>query len=122
MVKLKLSIVYKEGSLKIMVIHAKNLESKRSSLPDSYVKLKLTPDAMKETKRKTKIVKENRHPTFMEMIVYDYPLSVVKERVLNVAVWESDMVHGNTYIGAAMIPLGQLDLTHEIVSWFPFTG
>ena len=120
--QVKLSIVYKEGSLKIMVIHAKNLESKRSSVPDSYVKLKLTPDAMKETKRKTKIVKENRHPTFMEMIVYDYPLSVVKERVLNVAVWESDMVHGNTYIGAAMIPLGQLDLTNEIVSWFPFTG
>jgi len=57
----------------------------------------------------------------MEMIAYPLPLSVVKERVLNVSVWDQDLM-GSSYIGAALIPLGQMDLTQETVSWYPFTG
>lgn len=37
--------------------------------PSTYVKVYLLPDPTKATKRKTKIVKRNCHPSFMEMVI-----------------------------------------------------
>ena len=83
--QIKLSIVYKNGSLILMIMHAKNLKSNRSQSPDCYVKTYLLPDLNKMTKRKTRIVRNSCHPTFMEMIVYQgYPIERVKERRLQV--------------------------------------
>lgn len=68
-----------------MIMHAKNLKSNRSQSPDCYVKTYLLPDLNKMTKRKTRIVRNSCHPTFMEMIVYQgYPIERVKERRLQV--------------------------------------
>lgn len=36
--------------------------------PSTYVKVYLLPDAAKVTKRKTKVVRKNCHPSFMEMV------------------------------------------------------
>lgn len=36
--------------------------------PNTYVKVYLKPDPTKATKRKTKVVKKNCHPSFMEMV------------------------------------------------------
>ena len=122
--EVKLTLHYKNNSLIVMVMHAKNLKSRISpeKQPNTYVKTKLTPDPRNETKRKTKVASRNSDPVFMELVVYREALAVVKEKMLNVSVWESDRVHGNTYIGASLIPLCQMDLTQETVSWFPFTG
>ncbi|XP_077560079.1 phosphatidylinositol 4-phosphate 3-kinase C2 domain-containing subunit alpha-like [Haemaphysalis longicornis] len=116
--RIKLSIVYKAGSLSIMVMHAENLACERKSLPDCYIKSYLHPDAEKVTKRKTKVVFKNSHPTFMELLVYNYPLSLVLHRVLEVSAWDHDRVQENEFLGAALIDLSRMDLTRESTHWY----
>lgn len=117
--QVKLSIVYKNATLTIMIMHAKNLTSSRSQMPDTYVKTYLLPDANKTTKRKTKVVNRSCHPTFMELIVYHLPFDEVRRRVLQVSIWEYDMVSENQFLGAALIKLAELNLRTEVISWYP---
>ena len=68
--QLKLSIEYHKDVLHVMVHHAKDLAIPDGSKdePNSYVKVYLRPDPHKATKRKTRVVRKNRHPSFMEMV------------------------------------------------------
>ncbi|GBM21548.1 Phosphatidylinositol 4-phosphate 3-kinase C2 domain-containing subunit alpha [Araneus ventricosus] len=115
--QIKLSTVYKKDSLFIMVMHAKNLSSPKGTAPDPYVKTYLLPDPSKTTKRKTKIVSKSCHPTFMEMLVYNLPLEVVRHKALHVSVWDYDRVQENEFLGAVLIPLNY-DLSKEITQWY----
>lgn len=54
------------------------------SLPSPYVKTYLLPDMHKITKRKTRVIRRNIHPTFMEMLVYRLPLENIQKRLLQV--------------------------------------
>ncbi|KAG8182177.1 hypothetical protein JTE90_017128 [Oedothorax gibbosus] len=116
--QVKLSIVYKNDSLFIVVMHAKNLSSPKGTAPDPYIKAYLLPDPNKTTKRKTKIVSKNCHPTFMEMLVYNLPLDVVRHKGLHVSVWDYDRVQENEFLGAVLIPLTH-DLSKETIQWYP---
>lgn len=51
-----------------MVHHVRGLPRLNGQEPSTYVKVYLQPDADKSTKRKTKVVKRNCHPCFMEMV------------------------------------------------------
>lgn len=51
-----------------MVHHARGLPKLNGQEPSTYVKVYLQPDVSKSTKRKTKVVKKNCHPSFMEMV------------------------------------------------------
>lgn len=52
-----------------MVHHAKDLPRIAGNQePSTYVKVYLLPDHYKATKRKTKVVKKNCYPSFMEMV------------------------------------------------------
>lgn len=53
-------------------------------LPSPYVKTYLLPDMHKITKRKTRVLRRNIHPTFMEMLVYRMPLESIQKRLLQV--------------------------------------
>lgn len=54
-----------------MVHHVRGLPLVGNSQePSTYVKVYLQPDPTKATKRKTKVVKKNCHPSFMEMVCY----------------------------------------------------
>lgn len=67
--QLKLSLHYQRGRLLVMVHHARDLSKVAAGQePSPYVKVYLRPDQNKETKRKTKVVRKNCHPTFMEMV------------------------------------------------------
>ena len=55
-----------------------------TELPSPYVKTYLLPDMHKITKRKTRVIKKNTNPTFMEMLVYRLPLDHVQNRLLQV--------------------------------------
>uniref|UniRef100_A0A224Z520 Phosphatidylinositol-4-phosphate 3-kinase n=1 Tax=Rhipicephalus zambeziensis TaxID=60191 RepID=A0A224Z520_9ACAR len=116
--RIKLSIVYKANALSIMVMHAENLACMRKSLPDCYIKAYLHPDPEKVTKRKTKVVFKNNHPTFMEMLEYNYPHALIAERVLEVSAWDHDRVQENEFLGAAIIDLSRMDLTRESTHWY----
>lgn len=53
----------------VMVHHARSLSTVAGGQePSPYVKVYLLPDQSKVTKRKTKVVRRNCHPTFMEMV------------------------------------------------------
>ncbi|XP_013780089.1 phosphatidylinositol 4-phosphate 3-kinase C2 domain-containing subunit alpha-like [Limulus polyphemus] len=120
--EVKLSIIYKNNSLFVMVMHAKNLRSSKYSAPDSYVKTYLIPDPHKLTKRKTKVVFKSTHPTFMEMLVYGLPLNVVKKRTLHLSVWNFDRVQENAFLGSTTISLEELNLLKENVKWYPLNS
>ncbi|XP_054153731.1 phosphatidylinositol 4-phosphate 3-kinase C2 domain-containing subunit alpha-like [Oppia nitens] len=121
--QVKLSIVYKNMSLVIMIMHAKNLQSCRSTAPDCYVKTYLNPDPSKVTKRKTRIINKSCHPTFMEMIVYHgIPIEKLQQKTLQVSVWDYDRVTENVLIGGTHIILNQLNLKRETCDWFALQG
>lgn len=67
--QIKLSLHYTRGTLSVMVCHARGLPKVANGQePNTYVKVYLKPDPPKVTKRKTKVVKKNCHPSFMEMV------------------------------------------------------
>lgn len=67
--QIKLSLHYARGTLSVMVYHARGLPKMANAQePNTYVKVYLKPDPTKATKRKTKVVKKNCHPSFMEMV------------------------------------------------------
>lgn len=118
--QVKLSLSYKNSSLIIMVMHAKNLALLEGSIsPNCYAKTYLLPDPHKQTKRKTRVVRQSCHPTFMELIVYRIPLQALKRLTLQVSVWHSELVQYKAFMGAALIPLDKIDLSKEITSWYP---
>lgn len=118
--QIKLSLVYKNASLIIMVMHAKNLPSiKGTSGPNCYAKTYLLPDPTKRSKQKTRVIRQSCHPTFMELIVYKWPLEHLKKMTLQVSLWDCDYVQVKGYLGAALIPLKDVDLMHETVAWYP---
>lgn len=71
-----------------MVQHARDLNgvaiNGTAEPPSPYVKTYLMPDPHKLTKRKTRIIRRNIHPTFMEMLVYRLPLEQIQQRLLQV--------------------------------------
>lgn len=119
--QVKLSIAYKNMSLVIMIMHAKNLACPEGQQqgPNCYAKTYLLPDQAKQTKRKTKVVSRSCHPTFMELIVYDYPLQMLKNKTLQVSIWHSELVQQKAFMGAALVPLDSLEANREIVAWYP---
>ena len=67
--QLKLSLHYTRGTFCVMVHHARGLPKVANAQePNTYVKVYLKPDPTKATKRKTKVVRKNCHPSFMEMV------------------------------------------------------
>ena len=55
--------------VQVMVHHIQNLgfSDQAREEPNAYVKVYLKPDPTKQTKRKTKVVKKNCNPSFMEV-------------------------------------------------------
>lgn len=62
-----------------MVNHARSLPLVGNSQePSTYVKVYLLPDPTKTTKRKTKVVKRNCFPSFMEMVIISHGLIFIE--------------------------------------------
>lgn len=103
-----------------MIHHARGLPKVANAQePNTYVKVYLKPDPTKATKRKTKVVKKNCHPSFMEMLEYRMPLEVIKERTLEATIWNHDTLQENEFLGGIRLPLGHFDLNNETIEWFP---
>lgn len=118
--QVKLSLSYKNAALSIMIMHAKNLPCPDGSNgPNCYAKTYLLPDPHKQTKRKTRVVRQSCHPSFMELIVYNIPLEKLKKLTLQVSVWHSELVQYKAFMGAALIPMDKVDLSKEVTSWYP---
>lgn len=118
--QVKLRLSYNNSSLIIMVMHAKNLACLEGSIPPNcYAKTYLLPDPNKQTKRKTRVIRQNCHPTFMELIVYKIPYEILKRLTLQVSIWHSEIVQYKAFMGAALIKLDKIDFSKETTSWYP---
>lgn len=122
--QLKLTLEYRRDVLHVMVCHAKNLAMPDGSKeePNSYVKVYLRPDPHKATKRKTRVVKRNCHPSFMEMLEYRMAMDVVRCRTLQATVWDCDRFQENMFLGAVTIPLQDLQPNTDVTNWYPLTN
>jgi len=73
-----------------MVHHAKDLPRIAGNQePSTYVKVYLLPDHNKATMRKTKVVKKNCYPSFMEMVrchILVFPMGKEEQKLLRISI------------------------------------
>lgn len=134
---------YSRGVFRVMVHHVRGLPLVGNTQePSTYVKVYLLPDQTKTTKRKTKVVKRNCYPSFMEMVrlinydlfvylllnlfkfqlEYRMQLDIILERTLRATVWNHDPLQENEFLGGVDLTLRNLDLSKEISEWYPLTN
>ncbi|XP_026562294.1 phosphatidylinositol 4-phosphate 3-kinase C2 domain-containing subunit alpha isoform X2 [Pseudonaja textilis] len=117
--KVKLSISYRNKTLFIMVMHIKDLVTDDGADPNPYVKTYLLPDTHKTSKRKTKISRKTRNPTFNEMLVYSgYSKDTLKQRELQLSVLSAESLRENFFLGGITLSLKDFNLSKETVNWY----
>ncbi|XP_066540446.1 phosphatidylinositol 4-phosphate 3-kinase C2 domain-containing subunit alpha [Hoplias malabaricus] len=120
--EVKLSVSYRNSTLFIMVMHIRDLVSDDGADPNPYVKTYLLPDPHKTSKRKTKISRKTRNPTFNEMLVYSgYSKETLKQRELQLSVLSAESLRENFYLGGITLSLKDFDLSQETVKWYKLT-
>uniref|UniRef100_A0A3P9I7J5 Phosphatidylinositol-4-phosphate 3-kinase catalytic subunit type 2 alpha n=1 Tax=Oryzias latipes TaxID=8090 RepID=A0A3P9I7J5_ORYLA len=121
--EVKLSISYRNSTLFIMVMHIKDLVSEDGTDPNPYVKTYLLPDPHKTSKRKTKISRKTRNPTFNEMLVYSgYSKETLGLRELQLSVLSAESLSENYFLGSITLRLKDFDLSKETVKWYKLTA
>ncbi|XP_050990973.1 phosphatidylinositol 4-phosphate 3-kinase C2 domain-containing subunit alpha [Labeo rohita] len=121
--EVKLSVSYRNSTLFIMVMHIKDLVSNDGADPNPYVKTYLLPDPHKTSKRKTKIARKTRNPTFNEMLVYSgYSKETLKQRELQLSVLSAESLRENCCLGGITLSLKDFDLSRETVKWYKLTA
>ncbi|XP_053175017.1 phosphatidylinositol 4-phosphate 3-kinase C2 domain-containing subunit alpha isoform X1 [Scomber japonicus] len=121
--EVKLSISYRNSNLFIMVMHIRDLVSEDGTDPNPYVKTYLLPDPQKSSKRKTKISRKTRNPTFNEMLVYSgYSKETLGIRELQLSVLSAESLRENYFLGGITLRLKDFDLSKETVKWYKLTA
>uniref|UniRef100_A0A671YD97 Phosphatidylinositol 4-phosphate 3-kinase C2 domain-containing subunit alpha n=1 Tax=Sparus aurata TaxID=8175 RepID=A0A671YD97_SPAAU len=121
--EVKLSISYRNSTLFIMVMHIRDLVSEDGTDPNPYVKTYLLPDPQKTSKRKTKISRKTRNPTFNEMLVYSgYSKESLGLRELQLSVLSAESLRENYFLGGITLRLKDFDLSKETVKWYKLTA
>ncbi|KAJ6665023.1 hypothetical protein lerEdw1_005254 [Lerista edwardsae] len=121
--EVKLSISYRNSTLFIMVMHIKDLVTDDGADPNPYVKTYLLPDVHKTSKRKTKIARKTRNPTFNEMLVYSgYSKETLKQRELQLSVLSAESLRENFFLGGVTLSLKDFNLNKETVNWYRLTA
>uniref|UniRef100_A0A674AIY2 Phosphatidylinositol-4-phosphate 3-kinase catalytic subunit type 2 alpha n=1 Tax=Salmo trutta TaxID=8032 RepID=A0A674AIY2_SALTR len=121
--EVKLSVSYRNSTLFIMVMHIRDLVSTEGTDPNPYVKTYLLPDPHKTSKRKTKISRKTRNPTFNEMLVYSgYSKETLGLRELQLSVLSAESLRENCYLGGVTLTLKDFDLSKETIKWYKLTA
>uniref|UniRef100_A0A4W5JPV3 Phosphatidylinositol-4-phosphate 3-kinase catalytic subunit type 2 alpha n=1 Tax=Hucho hucho TaxID=62062 RepID=A0A4W5JPV3_9TELE len=121
--EVKLSVSYRNNTLFIMVMHIRDLVSTEGTDPNPYVKTYLLPDPHKTSKRKTKISRKTRNPTFNEMLVYSgYSKETLGLRELQLSVLSAESLRENCYLGGVTLTLKDFDLSKETIKWYKLTA
>lgn len=61
----------------------------------------------------------NNHTRNHTQLEYRMPIESIQQRCLQVTVWSHDSLQENEFLGGVELPFAQLDLTHELVDWYP---
>ncbi len=107
--KLKLGLMFEplggkdKGTLHIIVEKAMSLPNMDViGLSDGFVKLYLLPDKIFRKRKKTAVINDSLNPVWNEEFVYENVTldELSNERVLEVTVWDHDLLSSNDFIGS----------------------
>ncbi|CAN7988592.1 unnamed protein product [Ixodes hexagonus] len=112
------------GSLHVLVKEARNLMATRSNgTSDPFCKSYLLPDRTKSSKQKTPVVKKSCNPKWNHTFVYpDVSLEELKDRCLELTVWDYDKITSNDFLGGVRLGLGTGKLFGRDVDWMDSQG
>nr|XP_042904930.1 uncharacterized protein LOC107436800 isoform X2 [Parasteatoda tepidariorum] len=112
-------VISVRGALHVLVKEARNISTNNSSSPlDAFCKSYLLPDKSKSSKQKTPIVKKSRHPKWYYTVIYeDLSVDDLRERSLELTVWDYDKITSNHFLGGVRLNTGS-GLYHGVpVDW-----
>ncbi|KAG8181501.1 hypothetical protein JTE90_010172 [Oedothorax gibbosus] len=94
------------GALHVLIKEARNIATSRSTL-DAFCKSYLLPDKSKCTKQKTPVVRRSGHPKWYYTLIYeDLSQEELKERSLELTLWDHDKIANNRFMGGIRLNVG----------------
>lgn len=101
-VKLAVTFNKERGALEVHILDVEGLSERKFGKPDLYIKLYISPDPKRKTKRKTAIIKHNSSPNFDEKFEFKIPAIDIGSKSLRLALWESGVL-SNGVLGEVSI-------------------
>ncbi|KAF8785627.1 Synaptotagmin-like protein 4 like protein [Argiope bruennichi] len=113
-----------KGSLEVLVREARNLMATRSNgTSDPFCKSYLLPDKSKSGKQKTPVFKKSCNPKWNHTFIYeDVSLDDLKERCLELTIWDYDKITSNDFLGGVRLCLGTGKYQGREVDWMDSVG
>ncbi|XP_048767131.2 uncharacterized protein LOC125674122 isoform X3 [Ostrea edulis] len=113
-----------KGQLHVLIKEARNLTAVRSSgFSDPFVKGYLLPDKQRGLKQKTPVVKRNCNPQWNHTFIFDdVNKSDLKERCVELTVWDHDKLSSNEFLGGLRLNLGVGRSYGKVVDWMEAHG
>ncbi|XP_055943748.1 uncharacterized protein LOC129974954 isoform X2 [Argiope bruennichi] len=110
-------VISLRGALHVLVKEARNISAQRGSM-DAFCKSYLLPDKSKAAKQKTPVVKKSNHPKWYYTVIYeDLSVEELRERSLELTVWDHDKIARNNFVGGVRLNVGT-GLYHGVpVDW-----
>ncbi|ESO96571.1 extended synaptotagmin-like protein 2-like protein variant [Lottia gigantea] len=106
----------------IVVIHkcTNLLALDSNNLSDPYIRLYLLPDKSSDSKRKTKVIKDNLNPVFDETLEFPVSPSDVKLKLLEVAIKNKNSLFSSSkkMMGIVTIDLANFDIYKALTDWY----
>ncbi|XP_033741029.1 synaptotagmin-like protein 4 isoform X1 [Pecten maximus] len=105
--------------LQVLVKEARNLTAVRSNgFSDPFCKAYLLPDKSKGLKQKTPVIKRDCNPKWNYKFIFDdVSPDDLKERGLELTIWDYDKISSNDFLGGVRLSLGLGRSYGKIVDW-----
>lgn len=112
------------GELQVVVKQARNLTAVRSNgFSDPFCKCSLLPDRTRGGSQKSPVVKRNCNPVWNHTFVFEnVSWMELKERSLELTVWDYDRIVSNDFLGGVRLNLGTGKSNSEAVDWMDSKG